>query len=291
MVTGTQIGATASTDGLLYSAPQLNAAGDRVVAVTRSSGFSQNVSVVVINANTGAQVGTAVTVAGQPWQTLTSADGSRIALYTPNFSMQGAGVTLVDTATGTQLGNTRCAERQCAQPHADGLQRRRDPAGRKCHGWLHRAQVVLINTATGAPVGPAATLSGTVSEVRFLASHAARAVVTLSNGSVAVLDTSTGALVGSPVALPGGALVSSVTSDGSRATLVTTSGGRFDVTTIDLATGSPVGTITLGQWDYNSKFSTDGSRIAVTSYDSRPTSVRSGSSTSPRGCRSAASSP
>ena len=264
--TGTQIGATASTDGLLYSAPQFNAAGDRVVAVTRSTGLTQNTSVVVINANTGAQVGTTVTAAGQPWQTLTSTNGSLIALYGLNFSNQTAGVTLVDTTTGTQVGNTVALAGNAPNPtplafNADGTLL----AASVVAGGTAGVQLVLINTATGAPVGPAANLSGTVSQIKSIPT-AARVVV-ISYGSVAVLDSGTGALVGSAVALPGNALLS-VTTDGSLATFVTASGNRLDVTTVDAATGTPVGTVTLGQWDSNPKFSADGGRVAVTSYDS-----------------------
>ena len=265
-VTGTQIGATASTDGLLYSAPQFNAAGDRVVAVTRSNGFTQSTSVVVINANTGAQVGTTVTAAGQPWQTLTSTNGSLIALYGLNFNNQTAGVTLVDTTTGTQVGNTVVLAGNAPNPtplafNADGTLL----AASVVAGGTAGVQLVLINTATGAPVGPAANLTGTVSQIKSIPT-AARVVV-VSYGSVAVLDSGTGALVGSAVALPGNALLS-VTTDGSLATFVTTSGNRLDVTTVDAATGTPVGTVTLGQWDSNPKFSADGGRVAVTSYDS-----------------------
>ena len=177
-------------------------------------------------------------------------------------------MTLVDTASGAQLGNTVVLT---------GSQGGATPMAFSPNGSLlaasangpSGAQVVVIDTATGTPVGPAATLTGSVSTPIKFAPATSRVIVFTGGGAtsnVSVLDSTTGAQVGASVQVTGGVITSAVTSDGTRTTVIATTGTSTEITAVDLTSGVKVGSSTYGQVSTVPTFSADGTRVVLPVY-------------------------
>lgn len=142
--------------------------------------------------------------------------------------------------------------------------------------------VTVIDTRTEHQVGTTLALPGGGRDAKTaLTADGSRAVVTAPGAGnsvtgVAVIDTAMGTQVGSTLSLPGTGLRMVLSTDGSRAVVIT--GGAYDPTTygysatgvavIDTVTGNQVGsTVSLPGASLGTMLSVDGSRAVVITGD------------------------
>ncbi|WP_059020565.1 hypothetical protein [Mycobacterium sp. M26] len=267
-----QVGRTLSISGAGDPETKLTADGSRAVVTARGA-ENATTSLAVLDTVTGRQVGQTLSLAGKPLATVLTADGSRAVVTTGLDAELPAGnygipsypytasthVTVIDTATGRQVGDTLTVAGLGSlsitpnSSRAVVTNRVFDPA----HYGYSPTGVVVVDTATGKQVGTPFTFDGAGYHPDFdqfrvctLSPDGSRAVLIgaaddpasagHSTARVAVLDVTTGSQVGGTfslgnfVGIPSGATVFS--ADGARA--IVALGGSVAV--VDTATGDQV---------------------------------------------------
>lgn len=245
-----QVGTTVTLSGFYGGPdPQFNAGGDRLVLPSTDV---DGTKLYVIDVGTGSQIGDGVAVTGYIWTTPGfNSDGSRYTVLTeadPGMDTWTTRITVLDTATGTQLGaTTAVAGRANAYTNTDGSR-----------VMVVGDTVAVIDTVTGSQVGTTLTLPGPVSSsgdaIPVIAADGRAVITTVSDVGtpaevthVTVIDTATGTQIGSTFSRAGEALQTAVVGGGSRAVLVhrshaeSTEQEQIWATVVDTATGTQVG--------------------------------------------------
>ena len=261
------------------------------VTITDGHGgtFTKAVTVSIAPAVTAGNIATELrnfTLSGyRSGSAVLSPDGSRsvVTTYVPSAIGVTTRVSVVNTATGAQVGTTVALTGTPsgipAQFSTDGSRAVVITYVSTSEGTTTR--ISLINTATGAQVGTTSTLTGSPADVRLLNADGSRALITTTitdatgttTTQAALIDTATGAQTGRTISIDGlwsHAIL--LNSNGSRALVTTVEQTDHFVTriaVIDTATGLPAGT-TLEFIGYGvPQLSSDGTRalIATTAYD------------------------
>lgn len=264
VATGAQVGATADLDGtgISYGAPVFNAAGNRVVFMARTEGPVNTFTtrLAVLDAATGAPVGTGLVVAGDGAREL-SADRTRMVITAastdPVTQVTTTKLATVDLATGNQIGDvTLPGTWRTLLMTPDGSRAvtiAGDNAG---------THVAVIDTLTGAQTGTTLNLAGEEFGSRLISVDGSRALITTSvyNGATSVnserltvLDTTTGSQIGNTVTLIGFLNGVQYSPDTKRVVAMTISSNfnttgvpTSQVAVLDTLTGLQVGsTLTL----------------------------------------------
>ncbi|OBJ45274.1 hypothetical protein A5630_14125 [Mycolicibacterium mucogenicum] len=216
LATGNQIG-DVTLPGTWHSL-LMTPDGGRAVTI---AGDNAGTHVAVINTLTGAQTGTTLNLAGEEFGSrLISVDGSRALITTSVYngatSVNSERLTVLDTTTGAQIGNT-----VTLIGFLNGVQYSPDTkrvvamtiSSNFNTTGVPTSQVAVIDTTTGFQVGSTLTLKPDNGYL-VLSGGGTRAVV--STGSqLVVINTANGAQVGS--ALTGVGSNPLLTADGSRA--------------------------------------------------------------------------
>lgn len=264
VATGAQVGTTQTLDGtgIPYGAPVFNAAGNRVAFMARTEDPVNTFTtrLAVLDALTGAPVGTGVVVGGDGAREL-SADRTRMVITAastdPVTQVTTTKLATVDLATGNQVGDvTLPGTWRSMLMTPDGsrvVTISGDTAG---------THVAVINTLTGAQTGTTLDLAGEEFGSRLISVDGSRALIATSvyNGATSVnterltvLDTTTGAQIGNTVTLTGFLNGQLYSADTGRAVVMTISSNfnttgvpTSQVAVIDTGTGFQVGsTLTL----------------------------------------------
>jgi YVTN family beta-propeller protein len=265
LATGAQVGTTQGLEGegVSFGAPVFNAAGNRVVFMARTEGpvNSFTTRLAVIDAVTGAPVGSGVAVAGDGARDV-SADRTRILITAtstdPVTQVVSTKLATVDLATGNQVGDVMLPGTWHSLLMTPDGSRAVTIAGNNTG-----TQVAVIDTLTGAQTGITLNLAGEEFGSRLISVDGSRALIVTNvyNGATSVntarltvLDTTTGAQVGNTRTLTGflnggvqysadtGRAVALTISSNFNTTGVATS----QVAVIDTTTGFQLGsTLTL----------------------------------------------
>ncbi|ODQ90924.1 hypothetical protein BHQ18_09485 [Mycolicibacterium flavescens] len=282
--------------------------GTRIVFVRRDLAEVPTTSVSVINAVTGAQIGTTfVGPVGAEVGVVPNVAGTRLLLMV----VEGEGFSTttrlmaMDTVTGLRIGQTVTLEGQMPRERGASMSFDGNRVVVLTGSPFTGTRAAVFDLMTGTQVGSTVVYPGTSNPVGVLmAPDGKRATVTqqLLNGSeyitrVSTIDTTTGALIGTPVVLSGFATVPvQLTSDGKRAVVTapsttynfSTGGYRILTSTavIDLATGRQIGsTVTVNGQPYTAGLgeravylTADGTRGLLATYNyvapGYPTNVR-----------------
>jgi len=249
---GAQIGNTVTLTGGLQL---VNADGTR--AVITSAGTNPETQVKVIDPTTGTQFGSTVTLPGNTSSpAVSSADGSRVLITTgPSFGEAGTTrAAVIDLHTGAQIGSTIALLGHTLDLpvfSADGS--RAVIGATEGDGLASTTRVAVIDPGTGTQIGTTVTLAGTgygsgaprlnADDSRALVtSHVQVAATGTETTVVAVIDTATGMQAGSAQTFAG-FVHPLLSADGTHAVVVSpVTGSSTQVATIDLATGTTVGT-------------------------------------------------
>jgi hypothetical protein len=296
--TGTQTGTTLTLTGDPIW-PMLSPDGTRALIITEvydPATRTDTTRVAVIDTTTGTQNGTTVTITGGPYSSALqrfSADGTCALITTYNYDLatgaETTGVAVINTATGTQIGNTLALTGSVFPGSPlwsdDGTRAVIITTTDAAFGGTTRVSV--INTTTGTQTGTTLTLTG--SPVwPVLSADGTRAVITTyftdyaagtSTTRMAVIDTTTGTQTGTTLTLNGLPRGTSVllSADGTRALIKTvetdsaTGTTTTRVSVINTTTGTQTGTtLTLTGDSVWPLLSADGSRALITTvaYDS-----------------------
>lgn len=244
-VTGTPVHASVLLPGSTYSGAELTSDGSRAVVTT--SDYDSGTRLVVIDTQSGAQVGDTFEQSGGG-ESLLALDGTRAILVTNRLDLSGytAYASVINTATGAQLGTTVSHVGFAAsQIVADGTRTILTIGSNN----YDQATVVIINNVTGAQVGQAITAAGYGYDVQLVHDDALALLVAQDSSTnsthVSVIDTRSGEQIGDTVTRPGNAYVWT-TDDEAYGLLI---GGTTDasgaatttITVIDIATGQTVG--------------------------------------------------
>ena len=164
--------ANVSLDGIQSGAPTFNADGTRALVTTYelNSGYTrQNWRVAMIDTIAGTQVGTPTALPG-PWlSSMMSADGTRAVITA--FDQDATGYTTwvetIDTATGTQIGAAFNLPGQASGTllTPSGSRALFTTATYDSATGMNSTAAAVIDTATGAQVGPTITLPGLSSTI------------------------------------------------------------------------------------------------------------------------------
>ena len=269
--------------------------GSRSVITTyvrSATGTTTRVS--VINTATGAQIGQTVVLTGTPSGVPAqfSADGRRavVTTYVSTAAGTTTRVSLIDTATGTQVGTTVTltgSPSGVQLVNADGSKALITTL--TTNATEYTTQAVLINTVTGAQIGETVPVNGIPSHAILLNGNGSRVLVTVTNREhlnrmvtrVAVIDTATGTQTGTTFEFAGYG-VPQLSADDTRALIATT---RIDPATgkdiarivvIDTKTGDQISTTpTFAAANVNARpLNADGSRALVTYLDGNTGTTR-----------------
>lgn len=291
-ITGTQT-ASFTLPGETSRSVFLNADGS--LALFTASGYpttpTTTTRIAVVNTSTGAVTGSFVTVPGWLWDwpsalSLT-ADGSRAVVSTfvdDPVTGRAARVSVIDTATGAQVGATVAIDGWLSNGPdallltADGSRAVVTTAAYDAGTGVTVNRVAVINTVTGSQLG--STVTGSMSGSPLLSSDGTRVLLTATEGNLVdgftaqsvVIDTSTGAQVGVTITVAGQPSWRLLTVTGSRAVIGTwntelTVDSITRVAVIDMATGTQAGTtVTFPGYPMGAPqlLSADGSRAMVT---------------------------
>ncbi|HZN81648.1 MAG TPA: Ig-like domain-containing protein [Mycobacterium sp.] len=315
--TGKQVGTTTTMEGLPtnsyyegYLPAMISADGTRASQVTSTTTYDSTTStytyttrVAIVDTATGTQVGDTITLAGSHNGTQYSADGTRLVQTTAGPTFDSATgtytstvrVTVIDTATGTQVGpgTTLAGQYGSTQLRGDGtakLTAQSSTYDSSTSTSTYTTRVAVIDLRTGNQVGDVTTTtvsqSGSSGGSSLSTPDGTRIVRTTSERTydqatysyidttrVVVIDTATGEQVGTTVTLAGPGS-SSLSADGTRAA-VTTSEQRYDqptysyvyttrVAIIDTASGEQIGTTVTLNGSGATQFIADGTRAVVT---------------------------
>ena len=251
--TGQQAGTTLTLTGGAVSTV-LSADGTRALVTTSVPNTTTGIEtsrVTVINTATGALIGTTLAVSGKLNNTLlVGADDSRAVIITDAYDVYDwnppvthtTGVTVINTATGAQIGTT----------------------------------ITVAGSPTGTTLfgidGSRALITTSVSDGTVETSHSA--VIDTTTGQTTQLagtDTTTGAQTGATLTVADEAGLIPLNADGTRALLTTTNGGSNQVVVIDPTTGTQTGTPLTITGEYLSVLlSADKSRAVITTIGPNP---------------------
>ena len=230
------------------TAPALSPDGTRAVNVSSSAGlFGTTTLVTVIDTTTGRQVGTPLTLSGAPRYSsmvpLVSADGSH-ALVTTAATNWFTGttttqVTVIDTATGRQVGKTvSLAGNQPGPPvmNAAGTRVLITTTSDDLGTSATTTRASVIDTTTGAQIGTTVSLVGpptvypTMSPVlnadgtrALVVTYGYNSATSANTTQVAVINTTTGNQVGNTLILTADHLVTPAVSVAGAFALISTS--------------------------------------------------------------------
>ncbi|SEH61361.1 VCBS repeat-containing protein/40-residue YVTN family beta-propeller repeat-containing protein [Mycolicibacterium rutilum] len=287
--TGQQVGETVAVAG--YADPymqrpaRLNADGSRAVLTTVGAGRTTT-HVVVIDTETGQQLGATIDVTGAPVDPQAyydpnpqrfAGDGTRYVVTSYNGTDRTLRIVVVNTETGEQQGETVAVQGSMERALYFNADRTRLAVSGYSYSYDEYEGVgygvtstVLIDPINGGQIGDTVTLGGNPQPVIFSA-NGNRAVISARPGSphpditaVALVDTATGQQIGTDIAVPGDTTIA-LTADGSR---IVFTGSTFTDTTvkvIDGATGGQLGAdIVVSGWRAGPvALSPDGTRATV----------------------------
>lgn len=291
---GAQLGSTLSVAGTTAATVALNADGSRAVIVTAPDSYDYATAtsqVLLLDTVTGDQVGSPRTLTGTSIPRLSS-DGTRLVVTTTSYasgfptdySEYTAKITVIDTGTGAQVGNTITKTGiVIATPNTDGSRLIvSDLTGSPTSS--NTTKVTEVNASTGAQIGSGVTFTGGAigTPALFSADGSCAVVSAIYYGSspyqtkAAVIDMATGGQVGVTVAATGLITTSApqLNPKGTRVVLRTQDGTIFATTAyvsiVNTATGGQVGSTQsfglLSAYDGTGlQFSADGTRALVTS--------------------------
>ena len=294
-ITGAQTGTTFTLPGLLSGSPVLSANGTRALITTYVDDSATGTStsrVAVINTTTGTQTGATITLTGSPTWLQLSADGTRALITTTTSpgvydpATNATRVAVIYTTTGTQTGTTLTitGEPSASLFSADGTRALITTAIYDPATQTDTTRVAVINTTTGTQTGTTLTITGApyASGLQRLSANGTRALITtytydsatgIYTTWVAVINTTTGTQTGTTLTLTGSQFPTSalLSSDGTRAVMITTTDAAFGGTTrasvIDTTTGAQIGTtLTLTGEPVWPVLSADGTRAVITTY-------------------------
>ena len=253
--------------------PALTPDGSRAVTLTSSSNWltgAMTTQATVFDTATGRQVGTPVTISGAPryyeYQTSVSADGTRVVITTTATNQQtGAttGVTLIDTATGRQVGKTVTLAGNQASATVTNA------AGTRAlitttSDDLATTRFAVVDTTTGAQLGTTVSLAGaptiypTMSPV--LNAAGTRALV-ITSGRIAVIDTATGLQIGNTLTVTGGPPAVTVVG---ASVLIETTPYRTQIAVVNANTGAQTLTLTADLPQDTMTLNPSGTRAVIT---------------------------
>lgn len=235
--TGAQIGSTLNLPP--SSLQLLNASGTRALLTTSSYNIntvSTTMHWAVLDTTTGAQTaGSTQTFHGylSSGSTLLSADGTQAIISTSTYDDFGhfatTYVTVINTATGAQIGSTlTLGGYAIGYPspalNADGSRALVITNPRDYATGKDTTQVAVINPTTGKQIGTTLTFAGYPAGKVLLGVSGNLAVIAIGNGTstrVVVLNMTTGAQTATftVTGAPQGSVV--LTADGTRAVLTT----------------------------------------------------------------------
>jgi hypothetical protein len=287
-ITGTQIGAV-SVPGALSSS-LLSANGSRALITATPNGvdgkLSNNTRVAVVNTSTGTQIGTTLSLTGNPSGSLMSADGTRALIATSNYDPLNFAtnvttwVTVVNTTTGIQMGTIFNVPGNtiALQPlNADGTRALLTTRVYNPTSSTYSTRVAVLNT-TGAQTGTTLTIDLDQFGFPLVNANGTRAV--LDTNRVVVIDTTTGRQIGStftPFPADSLSFRTQLTADGTRAVITTNSidaGGTVTATrvaVVNLNTGTQSGTtVTIPRGipgGGGAVLSSDGTRAVIMGYN------------------------
>ncbi|ULE33674.1 Ig-like domain-containing protein [Mycobacterium sp. IDR2000157661] len=315
VVTGEQVGTAVTLSGV--AAPPKFFADDtraiitaeREIYVDGLRTYTYTTTIALIDVTTGNQIGSTATVSGATSKTLLNADETRLVQVTndrdPMSNGYSARITVVDTATGDQVGQTVTVRGQ-VEPYSyrgsvnptpftpDGARLVVTTQGYdydEDYRTRYTTRVVFVDLETGAQVGTTTVLAGnTDGDIQFSA-DGTRAVqttyaytqtddnTTTYSTQVAVIDAATGTQVGPTTVMSGNPYGTVLSADSARAIQTAYDGDGSDAATrvavIDLATGHQIGVSAAlpGSPAGTARLSADGTRITMTTWASPNTSV------------------
>jgi hypothetical protein len=287
---GTQSVPTVTVGG--QGSAQFNPDGTRAVITTSVPNTSTGIDttlVTLIDAITGSQTGSTLSLVGTPAGTVLLGSGNSRALFVTDAynvyqgSMAGhfTGVTVIDTATGSQVAPTFTVSGAFAYAVPLGVDASRVLVA-AYNAQTDQTNLAVINTATGVPIGTPGSIAGPQYQwdSPALSEDGIRAVVTTHNSATGItqmvsIDTVSGVQTNVPFALTGNPSHPQLLGSGGSRALVAVSQGdsTTDVTTqvavIDTSTGAPASVpFTLdGEWQGAGLLSADGDHALITTVD------------------------
>jgi hypothetical protein len=285
--TGTQSVPTMTFNGA--GSAQFNSDGSRVMVTTgipnTATGIDTTLLTLIATA-TGAQVGSTINLSGTSAGTvLLGAGNSRALVISDAYNVyQGSaanhitGVTVLDTATGTQVASTFTISGAPAYAVPLGADRSRLLVA-AYDVQTGQTNLAIVNTETGAPVGTPGTIAGAQFQwdSPAVSDDGTRAVVMTHNSAtgvtqMVVINTITGSQTNTPFALVGApALPQLLGSAGDHALIAaaqgdSTTGRTTQVAVIDTSTGNVVGPpVTFdGEWQHTGVLTADGAHALIT---------------------------
>jgi hypothetical protein len=284
--TGTQPVPTMTFNGA--GSAQFNGDGSRVMVTTSIPNTTTGIDttlVTLIAADTGAQLGSTFNLSGTSAGTVLLGAGNSRALfitdahdvYQGSAASHTTGVTLIDTASGTQIAPTFTMSGSPAYSVPVGVDGSRLLIA-AYDGQSGQTNLAVVDTATGVAVGTPGAIAGPQFQwdSPVVSQDGALAVVTTHNSGtgvtqMVVINTVTGAQADTPFALAGNpSQPQLVGSAGSRALIAayqgdSTNGFTTQVAVINTSTGSPVSPpLTLdGEWQNTGVMSADGAHALI----------------------------
>ncbi len=234
--TGAQIGSTIDLDGQPWNAsgaalaPVLSADGTHALVTVGDSGGTTHL--VVVDTTSGEQAGVVVSLPGRPAASVPiTVDGSRAVVTTidgDDIYGYTTHVSVVDTATGDQIGTTVSVRGDGSGPAllaADGSRAVILTSVYSYATGLSSTRLAVIDTTTGKQVGGTRTLGGYATLAQVLGTDRTHALVATSawnpvtstaSAHVLLIDTVTGHKLGG-LTLAGDPWQPWVSADGTRA--------------------------------------------------------------------------
>jgi YVTN family beta-propeller protein len=289
-VTGT---ATTATLTGSWSLERWSANGSRAMISSRVTDAAGTITrVAVIDATTGAQTGTTLTITGYGSVQFDPA-GTR-ALITTNVTSAGSTLTRIavfNTTTGTQIGTILAlAGDGSAGFGPDGTRVLITTDVYDSATTLHTTRVTTFNAATGTQTGTLTLTGNPYNRQPVFSPDGTRALITtavynpattLHTSRVTMFDTATGTQTGTTLTLTGPDVAETTWRADSTRALITMTPTQYDsvispmlVAVLDTTTGTQIGTTLslVGKPTYGDQpvWTPDGTRALVTTkvYDS-----------------------
>ena len=288
--TGSQIGTTLALTGEQPNAVWGGDGKHALITTTVESWTGPDTTLVTtVDSTTGAQTGATLSLSGmRTGAAILTEDRTLAFIITVDGdspSTSNSLITIVDTATGTQVGTTvvLAAASSPTVVSVDGtraLFATVDPNA-------ETTRVATINTSTGTQVGGIVELAGLLGDVQLLGGTALITTGTVGDWNtpavtnISVINTNSGTPVGSTITVTGhGSL--ELTTDGTRALLVTTDYDRnapsVNVTRIvmvNTSNAAQIGaTLTYNGSTTAQLVTSDLSRVLILNSDGVATNVR-----------------
>lgn len=245
-----------------HTSSLVNADGTHAVITTSVYDAHNSITtrVVVINIATGAQVGTTVALTGEVAGSVLTHDSTRAVIITAEHAWttgtSAASATVIDIATGTQIGTTLSVTGALSEApllSADG--RRAIIITNHQSSIGSESRIAVIDTRTGVQIGTTTTVLGygytqfTEDRTYALITTSSTDALGVTTTRVALVDTTAGAQTGTTITHVGEASAVFL-NDGTHALLTaidgdSTSGYTTRVTIINAANGAQAPTSTL----------------------------------------------